>query len=213
MSKIKRTDRMDFFIEEKENIILIQQKWQYIWHTKTTPWNIAEKRKFHKEAELIINKIWSSYFKLKVEGSSDFVKRNIKTIFTVNFDIKWVLANPHWTVNITKILPDDFLRSNIIWDIRQINIDTEDLKFSLKKIINSQTYHQFPIAHEFGHTVGNAPIIGHSDEYNADPKINGGFQSDYSSLMNVGNQLRNRHLDYILKELNTMLPDTTFKII
>lgn len=100
-----------------------------------------------------------------------------------------------------------------MWGIRQINIDTEDLKFSLKKIINSKKYYQFPIAHEFGHTVGNAPIIGHSDEYNADPKINGGFKSDYSSLMNVGNQLRNRHLDYILKELNTMLPDTTFKII
>lgn len=53
MSMIKRTDRMDFFKEEKENIILIQEKWQYIWHTKTTPWNIDEKRKFHKEAEII----------------------------------------------------------------------------------------------------------------------------------------------------------------
>lgn len=213
MSMIKRTDRMDFFIEEKKNIILIQEKWQYIWHTQTTPWNIAEKRKFHKEAELLISKIWSSYFKLKVEGSSDFVKRNIKTIFTVNFDIKWVLANPHWTVNITKIFPGNFETSYVIWDIRQINIDTEDLKLTLKDEQNSKKYYQFPIAHEFGHTVGNASAIGHSDEYSADPKKNGGFQLDYSSLMNVGNELRNRHLDYILKELNTMLPDTIFKII
>lgn len=69
-----------------------------------------------KKLKLLINKIWSSYFKLKVEGSSEFVKRNIKTIFTVKFDIKWVLANPHWTVNITKISPRDFILSYVLWD-------------------------------------------------------------------------------------------------
>lgn len=61
--------------------------------------------------------------------------------------------------------------------------------------------------------MGNIPIIGHSDEYHDKDSINGGFKLDYPSVMNIGNELRKRHLDYILKQLNTMLPNTTFYLI
>lgn len=36
MSTIKRTARMDIFIEEDRNTILIQEKWQYNWPTRAT---------------------------------------------------------------------------------------------------------------------------------------------------------------------------------
>ena len=47
----------------------------------------------------------------------------------------------------------------------------------------------------------------HADEY----KPTNPYVRDRSSLMNVGNQLRSRHLDFIVAQLNTMIPDTTFE--
>lgn len=34
----KKTDRMDIFIEDYKNTILIQERWEYQWITKITPW-------------------------------------------------------------------------------------------------------------------------------------------------------------------------------
>ncbi|NUE65945.1 hypothetical protein [Snodgrassella sp. ESL0253] len=101
------------------------------------------------------------------------------SIFTVDFDIKWVFTNPHWTVNVIKIAPGDFETSYVIWDRRIISLDTEDIKSNYKDYFGLKDYYQFPIAHEFGYTVGNVPIIGHSDEYHDDNRINGGFKLDY----------------------------------
>ncbi|PIT59688.1 hypothetical protein [Snodgrassella alvi] len=103
--------------------------------------------------------------------------------------------------------------SYIIWDQRIISLDTEDIKSNYKGYFGFKDYYQFSIAHEFRHTVGNVLIIGHSDEYHDDSRINGGFKQDYPSIMNVGNELRKRHLDYMTNQLNTMLPNTTFYLI
>ncbi|PIT15816.1 hypothetical protein [Snodgrassella alvi] len=204
---------MDIFIEEDRNTILIQEKWQYNWSTRATPWTIREKRKFHQSADVLISKIWGNYFKLKIQGLSNFAVKHKNSIFTVDFDIKWVFTNPHWTVNVIKIAPGDFETSYVIWDRRIISLDNEDIKSNYKGYFGLKEYYQFPIAHEFGHTVGNIPIIGHSDEYHDDNRINGGFKLDYPRVMNIGNELRKRHLDYILNQLNAMLPNTTFYLI
>ncbi|MGM5630929.1 hypothetical protein O2K51_08490 [Apibacter raozihei] len=218
MSITKKTDRMDIFIEEEQNSILVQEKWQYLWHTKVTPWLLSEKRHFHKLADLRIWSVWSGYFKLKVTGSSNFATKHKSTSFTLNFDIKWVLKNPHWNVTVTKIAPNTFEQSYIKWNERVIHLDTEDTKLNFKGKVNSKSFYQYPIAHEFGHTVGNSyfALIGktaiHSDEYSLNNLLNGGFKLDYSSIMNIGNELRNRHLDYILIQLNSMIPNTYFII-
>jgi urease accessory protein UreE len=47
----------------------------------------------------------------------------------------------------------------------------------------------------------------------ADNRVNGGFRLDYFSIMNIGNELGNRHLDYILVQLNSRIPNTTFYIV
>ncbi|MCO6505388.1 MAG: hypothetical protein J6568_08245 [Snodgrassella sp.] len=106
-----------------------------------------------------------------------------------------------------------FETSYVIWEQRIISLDTEDIKSNYKSYIGLKDYYQFPIAHKFGHTVENVPFVGHSDEYHNDNRINGDFKLDYPSVMNVGNELRKHHLDYILNQLNTMLPNTTFYII
>jgi hypothetical protein len=54
--------------------------------------------------------------------------------------------------------------------------------------------------HEFGHSIQSP------DEYNAgSPNL-----SDTSSIMNVGRQVRPRHLQQILTTLNTMMPNVVF---
>ncbi|MWP47754.1 hypothetical protein [Gilliamella sp. Pas-s27] len=173
MNTIKRTEKMDIFIEEDRNTILVQEKWQYNWFTRATPWTIWEKRKFHQSADILISKIWGNYFKLKIKGLSNFAVKHKNSIFTVIFDIKWVLTNPHWTVNVIKIAPGGFETSYVIWGQRIISLDTEDIKSNYRGYFGLKDYYQFPIAHEFGHTVGNIPIIGHSDEYHNDNHING----------------------------------------
>lgn len=218
MSFIKQTDRMDIYIEEARNTILIQEKWEYNWLTKVTPWTLVEKRKFHQMADNLIWKKWSGFFRLKVSGTSVFAQKHRNTTFTVNFDIKWVLEKPHWHVNVTKIISGRFERSNVNWTDKTINIDSEDTKIVVHPQ-NGKNYRQYPIAHEFGHTIGNTyhALIGqksiHGDEYNTDIRINGGFFLDRLSIMNIGNDLRKRHLDFILLELNSMLSNTQFYII
>ncbi|TWP27076.1 hypothetical protein ETU08_07560 [Apibacter muscae] len=214
MSTTKRTDRMDIFIEEGRNIILIQERWQYNWLTKVTPWTITERRKFHELADQRIWKIWGGHFKLKVQGTSSFAEKHKNTTFTVNFDIKWALINPHWKVNLTKIAPGGFQTSYVNWNSKIISLDTEDTKI-VTRYAGRSKYKQYPVAHEFGHAIGNVPIrgISHSDEYHDSYRLNGGFKLDYLSIMNIGNNLRNRHLDYVLIQLNSMFANTTFYIV
>jgi hypothetical protein len=71
---------------------------------------------------------------------------------------------------------------------------------------------RIPFAHEFGHALGNSrfSMTGmHGDEYKEDSE----FVLDNGSMMNIGSQLRKRHLDYILNEINKMIPDTSFQLL
>ena len=97
-------------------------------------------------ADFRIWKNWRGHFKLKVKGASFFAVQHKNATFTINFDSKWVLLNPHQKVNITKI-------------------------------------------------------------------ASRGFKLDYFSIINIGNKLKNRYLDYFLIQLNSMISNTTFYIV
>ncbi|MFV0305623.1 MAG: hypothetical protein ACK5IC_09115 [Moheibacter sp.] len=213
MAYSKKTDRMDIYLDEKTKTILIQLKWKYNWKTAIgdPAWTYVEKKKFHEMADSLIWKKWGSHYKLYTKGSSDFAKKYSTSTFLVNFDIKWVITDPHWNVNVTKI-PSGMKSptSYTLWNSRIINLDTEDTKWTRKKTVGSRNYFHHPITHEFGHAIGNSSKVGRGDEYNPDNQINGGFKLDYSSIMNVGDQLRNRHLEYIITQLNLMIPNTKF---
>jgi hypothetical protein len=218
MALTKKTNRLDIYIEEGRQVILIRQKWKYQWLTATkSSWTLQQKRSFHHAVDGIIWKTWNYHYKVKVNGSSDFAKKYKNTFFTINFDIQWVSGSEHWKVNATKILGKSPI-SYVDWTNRVISLDTKDSDSTYKGSANGKNYYQLPAAHEFGHAIGNSywALKGstsvHGDEYNADNRVNGGFSLDYASIMHSGNELRNRHIDYILKELNTMLPNTIFHL-
>jgi hypothetical protein len=203
---------MDIHIEEYRNTILVQQKWKYNWIAATglTPWTYIEKKQFHNQVDGLIWGNWGSKFDLKVTGSSDFATQHVDSVFTVNFDIKWVLNGEHWTVNATKITPGSQITSSLSWGSRCINLDTEDVVKRHFADAGVSSY-QYPVVHEFGHGTGNSIYAStgmHGDEY----KSSSVYYIDKPSVMNHGNELRQRHLDYLLSQLNQMLSNTTFYV-
>ncbi|CAA0230757.1 hypothetical protein [Tenacibaculum maritimum] len=202
----KYTDRMDIHIEESRGTILIKQKWRYFWlnSMNTSRWTYSEKQKFHKEVDNLIWNSWGEHFFLKVKGTSDFAIRNIKKRWDVNFDIEWVQYGEHWKVNVKKNPSKTFMKSNVKWYSKEMNLDTLDTS-KQKRIVQGKNYFQYPVVHEFGHSAGNSIAVGNGDEYNSSS-----YSMDKNSLMNVGDELRDRHLDFIISELNTMITRSTF---
>lgn len=209
---VKKTDRMDISIMETEKRILIVQKWCYNWKTQPgiSAWTTSQKRNFHDRVDKLIWSNWGGKHKIKVNGTSEFAKKYAKESFTVYFDIKWVLNQPHWNVNVTKIPSKGFVTSNVLWNSREINLDTEDTVFTYKGSYKNKKHYQYPVLHEFGHATGNTIKLPgmHGDEY----KVSSAFFLDKTSIMNIGNELKKRHLDYIVQQLNTMIPNTRFYV-
>ena len=119
-----------------------------------------------------------------------------------------MLTNEHWNVDISKVASTDLSnRPYVNWNTRKINLYSIDIN-SYRKVDATIGITQKNITHEFGHAIGNSsPILGqYADEY----KSGGSFNSDKLSIMNVGMQLRLRHFDFILREINSMLPNTNF---
>lgn len=208
----KKTDRMDIHIEADRGTILIKQKWQYTWlkDTSASDWDYIEKKIFHKNVDNLIWNNWGNYFYLKVNGTSEFAKKYKNVKWDVNFDIEWVLQSPHWKVKVTKypITQKKVVVSSVKWNTKEIKLDTLDTSKREIQLSNAK-YYQYPVAHEFGHAVGNsiyAKTNMHGDEYNSKSV----HYHDRKSIMNAGMQLRDRHLDFIILELNTMLSHTNF---
>jgi len=208
----KNTDRMDIHIEESRGTILIKQNWKYDWllAAGSTPWTYTEKKSYHDKVDNLIWNTWGRYFYLKVSGTSDFAKKNAGKKWDVNFDIQWVLSSEHWDVRVTKY-PKGYAEnptSSVGWESKTINLDTKDTAYR-KRTHSGRNYFQYPVVHEFGHAAGNSIYASagmHGDEYNS----SSAYFGDKHSLMNIGNKLRDRHFDFILSELNTILADTMF---
>lgn len=122
-------------------------------------------------------------------------------VVSANFDIQWVLSNPHWTVDVTKVPPGTMSHpSRIEWDVRRIFICTEDFE---------TTRHSGGIiAHEFGHSMGNTSALGRGDEYRKTSPHHG----DTASVINVGRTLRVRHFRTMIEEMDQMIPGTRWSV-
>ncbi|MEM9147867.1 MAG: LysM peptidoglycan-binding domain-containing protein [Pseudomonadota bacterium] len=201
----KDMPRMSIDIDGKKKLIFVQQKWQYDWKVKSgcSAWTSAQKKIFHNDCDKAIWAKWSGKYQVACSGTSDFAKAMKGQTFNVSFDIKYVSSGGHWTVTVTKIPKGSKKTSSVKWGAQTIDLDTEDVK--KRKDID-----QVPVAHEFGHAVGNSihGPAGHGDEYHDD----GVHFDDKDSMMNVGSELRKRHADHLIGELNKMIKDTTFEV-
>ncbi len=208
---VKRLPWCDIDIDTTKGHIFLQEKWKYTWQVKAglTAWTLAEKRDFHNHADRYVWAAWSNRVTLDVSGTSDFAIRFTAGGVSINLDIRWVTADEHWWVVVTKIAPADTATSGMNWNARTINLDSNDLNSRIRQRGTPPVnYSQTPVVHEFGHAAGNTSVLGRGDEY----KASSPHQNDRASLMNVGHELRNRHFQTIIDELNTMIPGTTFTV-
>jgi hypothetical protein len=211
----KETSWCTIDVDTTKGRIVVVERWQYVWKLGTprmTRWTIEERRAFHARADRAIWNAWSNRAMLAVDGTSEFAKRFSKRDIPVFMDIRWVIAKLHWTVQVTKVDKTTFLTSRVGWSVRQIELDTNDFRereicFGPPKDICAA---QIPVAHEFGHTLGNIGRVhkGRSDEYDAKSL----FSEDVASMMHRGNELRDRHFNHLLNELRGMVPDAEFSL-
>jgi len=224
MNYSKNTDRLDIYINDQAKTITIRQRWKYVWRydaqKSIKPWAVDEKQYFHKQAVFLIKSIWETAPRVNIRGDSDFVKSNAGRSFQFRFDIEKVNAGEHWTISANKVPNGSKFRSWTDWRNGKIVLDILDTGSRVIHF-NGHTNYQIPVVHEFGHAIGNVPSIyggSQGDEYTVGSPLDSfirlqdisPYHTDYSSVMNRGSDLRARHFEYLLRELNTMISSTTF---
>jgi hypothetical protein len=187
-----------------EGRIFFQERWQYTWVASPgeKDWTLAEKRHFHHAIDNQIWRFWSNRIRFSTTGNALFAK-HFRSV-PINFDVRWVLAKPHWHVTVRKLPPGSTPTtyiSNVDRAQMEINLDSADLPSYTPTNAAGKTHKFFAVPHEFGHT-----FPGIDDEYVAGaPNL-----ADTDSIMNIGDQIRARHLQPMIDELNKMIPGCTF---
>lgn len=197
-----KTARMDFVLNGAKQQIWVRQNWDYVYQTKgkVTKWTSKEQKDFHIETEKIIRKSWGGKFVFAVSGTSDFAKYFADKPFTVFFDVDPSKKGKHWTVFAIKIPKGGSNTSKVNWSKQEITLDTEDLAPTDKGAGGGVKMDV--AAHEFGHA------IGQPDEY----KKSSAYNHHKKSIMNLGNEVKKRHAQHLVDELNKMIPNTTFSV-
>lgn len=207
----KNMPRMSIDVSGPKKLIFVQQKWEYTYANSggTSNWTNKQKADFHNNVDRAIWKSWSGKYSITVSGKSDFATVYKDTVFKVSFDIKKVSSGGHWQVNVTKIPTGSSKTSSVNWGSQKIELDTEDTILRVRDR-DGKKFKQIPAAHEFGHAVGNSKFgpAGHGDEY----PVTSTYKDEKKSMMNIGAQLKKRHADHIIMELNKMIPDTVFAV-
>jgi hypothetical protein len=197
----------DLDVDTQLGRVFVVQKWHYAWtlfSSQVAPWTYEERKQFHNTLDRQVWAEWSNRFRLQVTGSGDFARRFAATGVPLNFDIQWVIAAGHWHVTVRKMPPNSSrttFRSHVVPATRRIEIDTMDLPPSSAANDAGQISRRFRSGpQEFGHTMALR------DEYNAgSPHL-----PDTASIMNIGTQVRRRHLQLTIDTLNSLMPTVKF---
>lgn len=211
MSHIVRTlDWGVIDLDTHSGRIFFQQTWFYRWDVATgaSPWTLAEKRAFHHALDRQVWGHWSMRFRFVPHGRTAFAQK-FRSGLPIDLDVKWVLKPGDFTIHAVKRPPpvNHNIRPNVDFVAKVINLSMWDTgSYKALNDAGKSSPHPFqPIPHEFGHALGTP----NDDEYvKGNPHL-----SDTDSIMNIGGQVRARHLETIRAELNTMVPHVTFSIL
>jgi hypothetical protein len=203
--------------DEQTGAVLVQQRWLYqwrLWPGVTATWGYKEKLQFHSTVDKQIWGAWSNKIKLSITGTAAAAKRLAGRPVTMNFDVKWTPGSPtHWKVTAWKMpkgsKPTSPHRSFVDTITKSIELNTADLAPRGAGNTAGAVNHQFRTApHEYGHAILSGSLTANPDEY-----VNtSGHISDSSSIMNIGRDLRKRHLAAVIAELNKLIPNLTFSV-
>jgi hypothetical protein len=197
--------------------IFVRQDWEYEWLVAAgqESWSAEEQLAFHRAADRAVWAHWSNRAQIQVRN--DGYDRRPQTdhfnweiagaALSLTFDIRMVRANGHWLVKAQKNDPGETPKPRAKVDTIKnvILLYATDLLVHRATRFDGDKWHEgFSVhAHEFGHTIGKV------DEYEAGRP----HYDDVGSIMNVGRQLRARHLSQICGTLRAMVPGCRFSAV
>jgi hypothetical protein len=215
-------------LDTRKGHVFVRSDWNYIWLVEDDqpPWTAQERIAYHEAVDHWVWARWSHRAKIKVNTgpptgpprpgdldrmskAEDFRQRCNNITLSLTFDVRRVEGNGHWTVTVKKVHPDPksigqpgFQRAYVDFDKKSILLHSTDA--SLRRARREDDPVRRPgfsvLAHEFGHAL----LL--DDEYEKD---NAAYD-DWRSIMNVGRELRERHLRTVCAALKKMVPGCSF---
>lgn len=178
---LKTNDSYDLYLLSRgkpvrEYVLVCFMNLQFFFSDKGGKWSYFEKQTFVSKWARNILSVWNrKVIRVLPNGTSVILE------FKFKFQIEGIWLYDHWEISVVKT--NQFLRSyvNGFWGNSQL--DSLDLETTYKGIHNQKNFYQRGTVHEFGH------MLGLNDEYDG-----GSWVSDYESVMNSGEVIKNRHL-------------------
>ena len=173
---------------EKNLVLIIFMKIQFIFEDSgSMTWSLFDKNSFVSSFVTAIDTKWGFNRLLKILPSGKKV--------TIDFRFETITdswsVTEHWEVHVKKIKKGTFSTSSVNPITGKVNLDSEDLT-PVNKMGGGI---QRGIVHEFGH------MLGLPDEY----KVGTPYEKDFSSIMNGGESIKDRHDLIYMKWLDKVL--------
>lgn len=203
---VKETEWFRLEVDAWGNLprVRVLGRWAYRWTEPpgVSKWTEPEKKFFHALVSGLVRTTFAGARLLMRATRVPFA-----TTLGLEFDVGWALEqHKHWTVYVLKMPPGatpTTFPSGVFPAAKTIVLDSADLIDYYVCNPAGKCGVTNAIPHEFMHTVGN-----HYDEYQTGSPHLG----DARSVLNAGKQLRERHLEYILKHLHELVPNARFSL-
>jgi hypothetical protein len=191
--------------------VFVRQDWNYHWQFQLLmrPWSEPEKAGFHRSVDRQVWRHWSkkatfmiSFRPGRMAPTGDgMLKQCASRGLSVSFDVRRVSGAGHWKVNVLKLGNDQDERANVDFVSRIMTLYYNDTAPSAAVNERGDRATAFmTIPHEFGHT------LDADDEYETGSR----YLADQRSLLNIGTELRPRHLRLVAATLEKMVPGCIF---
>lgn len=211
-------------LDPEKGHVFVRQDWRYHWidNPPLPPWTHEERWDFHHRLDRLIWAHWSLKARLLVRSiggaaqtparPDDLAARFKEKGLTLSFDVRSVVGPAHWQANVLKFdsARPPFPQALTDFARRTLQLSSADVlpHFASRRLGDPLRQSSFSVAaHEFGHALGYANPRGHPDEYTE----HNPFYDDVHSIMNIGRQVRARHLSLIAETLGKMAPGCTFE--
>jgi hypothetical protein len=220
------------YLNTSEGNVHVVERWVYDFTVATglAPWTDDEKSSFHSALSAAVTGTWDSQtpvgnssdptvqqflnlirkannIRIGVSGSNPLAQRFSGKGLDIDFEIVLTSSHPQWHVTLQKVPATSTARSEVNWDTRRIHLHSLDNASGgacqLGRNAPCVTTGFVTSPHEFGHTLLD------DDEYTVGARS----RSDLTSIMNIGTQVRPRHLSFITGQLNQMVPGCTFRAV
>lgn len=198
--------------------ILVRQDWRYHWtnDSNVPAWTPRERVAYHRAVDHLVWRYWS--FRTFIEVRKTAANLGPLAHFsakglTMSFDIHRVHVGGQWTILVRKISPDKRPRprAECWFQLRKIQLYSEDVNHVHASRFpgdpaRTEAPNFYVAPHEFGHALGYGYSRGDGEERERENP----YFADTTSIMNMGEEVRPRHVRLIVETLTKMVPGVEF---